>query len=209
MVDTNGHQPADDAVAITNAYRQGSMSKVALARAVVAYRRTEGISQAEVARRMNVTAGVEHHLESLLSLAPELITAFEADKLTFKEARALADIAPHARQIEMAEPFLSGWMPSVYVEAVVRWARARPKASCVTVVDLVMANAKVKPMKWIPRVDPVREATPTADEMQRMMLDLAARLTPLATQPYPEIATLRLRQTARILVGRLQAARLT
>lgn len=201
-VESNGHHDARELVEM---YR-GHANPAEMGRRFLSYRKEHGVSQQGLARLTGITPGTVHHFESLLTLAPELIRAVESGALTFKEARSLADLSPHARQIEIADPFLDGALSSVWVEAVVRIARAKPKATREEVLELVMAHAKVKSAPLPPPPKPLRAC---ADEVQRMMLDLAAKLTPLAATPYPEITTMRLRQTARILTDRLKAAKLT
>lgn len=189
---------------------------VEMGRRFLAYRSRHRIGQQALGKLTGITPGAIHHYESLLSLAPELIEAVDEGRLTFKEGRSLADLRTgsnrasppdHARQAEIARPFLDGWLSSCYVEAAVRYAKAMPAATCEKVIDAVIAKAKRKPkVQADGRPAPVRAS---ADEITRRMLDLAAMLTPLASMPYPEITTMRLRQTARILVDRLQAAKLT
>lgn len=211
-VESNGHHDVRELVEM---YRSPHRC-VEMGRRFLAYRSRHRIGQQALGKLTGITPGAIHAYESLLSLAPELIEAVEAGRLTFREGRSLADLRTganrasppdHARQVEIARPFLDGWLSSTYVEAAVRHARAMPAATCEKVIDLVIARAKVKPkVQADGRPAPVRA---TAEEVTRRMLDLAALLTPLASAPYPEIVTMRLRQTARILVDRLQAARLT
>lgn len=207
-VESNGHRLHDDVSELVEAYRSHT-PPVAMGRRFLAFRSQHGISMGVLARFTGITAGTVHHYESLVrNLAPELIEAVEAGKLTFKEARSLADLPSHARQIEIAQPFVDGFLSSVYVEAAVRHAKAMPKATCEKVVDAVVAHTKVKPRQWTAPRKPVSPVLADASEVTKRMLDLAALLTPVASTPYPEIVTMRLRQTARILIDRLQAAKL-
>lgn len=203
--DSNGRHDVSELVRM---YR-GHAKPVEMGRAFLSYRERHGLSGQALARLTGLTPGVIHHLESLLSLAPELIAAVECGRLVFKEGRALADLPTHDRQIEIARLFLDGWLSSVQVEAAVQAARAKPTATCAEVLDMVIAKAKVKPGQRTLSKSTLRAVPVSADEIQRRMLDLAALLTPIAARPYCEIDTMHLRQTARILLDRLWAARLT
>lgn len=125
------------------AYTGHTMTPLALGAAFIAYRNEHGISQMELCRRVGITAGTEHHLESLVrDLAPELQAHLETNRLTFKEARCLADIRDFARQRELAEPFISGRISSVYAERLIKHAKAKPHDDVDTLINAVLSNAK-------------------------------------------------------------------
>src|SRR3990167_7723483 len=109
--------PADIALA----YRAGNLSPVALGDLMLRCRRELGISQQELARRSGITPGIIHHYESCALLPEPYRTYADAGRLTFKEARSLADLDYHdPRFDDIANIFLHGRLSSVYVEPVVR-----------------------------------------------------------------------------------------
>jgi len=101
-------------------YHSSLVPPMQLGRAFIQYRDKYGVTQQELARRTGITPGTIHHYESLIrTLAPGLGGKVDSGELTFKEARSIADIEDHERQMEIAKPFVDGVLSSVHVERIV------------------------------------------------------------------------------------------
>ena len=75
-------------------------------RKVLDLQRKFSITQQQLAKKTGVTPGTIHHYESLIkTLAPSLKKNVMNKELTFKEARSIADIDDHDRQIDLAKYF--------------------------------------------------------------------------------------------------------
>lgn len=196
----------DDVRGLVEAYRGPRNGVLSLGRRFLEVRARHGLSQQALARKTGITPGTIHHYESLLSLVPSLISAVESGALTFKEARSIADLPQH-RQEQIAEPFISGSLSSVYVERLVRVAKEHPTAELPELFDLLPLRRRAKQRRSVPEASHagIKES---AQQVARRMIDLAAVLTPVASEPYPEVQHMRLRQAALILLNRLEAAKL-
>jgi ParB-like chromosome segregation protein Spo0J len=106
-------------------YHSSLVPPMDLGQAFISYRDKYDITQQELARRTGITPGTIHHYESLIrTLAPGLGGKVNSGELTFKEARSIADIDDHERQLEIAKPFVDGRLSSVHVERIVGRAKS-------------------------------------------------------------------------------------
>ena len=186
-------------------YHHENIPAMQLGRAFLGYRERYGVTQQELARRTSITPGTIHHYESLIrNLDPELGKKVDSGELTFKEARSIADIA---RQREIAAPFVSGQLSSVYVERIVGRAKNFPTKSIDDLLDEVVNGTK-------PALEPEPTPLPRAPEpviqqrkdLESMLLQLAGQLDSLPLQTIPEYRRLKLVSTLRILDSRVQLA---
>lgn len=201
---------------LSDEYYSSLLPPMKMAQAFIAYRKKYGISQQELARRTRITAGTIHHYESLLkTLAPKLRKHVDAGDLTFKEARGIADIDGHARQVEMAQPFIDGRLSSVYVEDLVSRAKSDNRVSVAELVkeaigDDQSANqsddmqAVVKNPLELSDLEPSEGSE--LDILQEAAFRLAARLECLSGTNIPEYRRLRMISTLRILLARVEGA---
>ena len=154
---------------------------VALGDMMLACQREMGIRPQELARLTGITPGIIHHITSvaLSSMRADV----ESDRLTLKEARTLADLGwgrashyrPDPRKAEIIALFTSGRLSSVYVEPVVRQAKANPQADVEEVVQMAFANVKKVPKTREPPKARPKPATPTKD-LQAHILALAGEV---------------------------------
>ncbi|MCH7642842.1 MAG: ParB N-terminal domain-containing protein [Chloroflexi bacterium] len=189
-------------------YHHEKIPAMQLGRAFLEYREEHSVTQQELARRTSITPGTIHHYESLIrNLDPELGKKVDSGELTFKEARSIADIDDHSRQREIAAPFVSGQLSSVYVERIVGRAKSFPAKSIDDLLDEVVNGAKPAPAPE--PAPPVRAPEPVIrqrKDLEGMLLQLAGQLDSLPLQTIPEYRRLKLVSTLRILDSRVQLA---
>ena len=184
-----------------------------LGKLFLAYRKTYNVTQQELARRAGITPGTIHHYESLdTSLTPELKEQLRQGNLSFKEARSFADFTDKngnpdcARQLELAEPFVSGQMSSVHVERLTKLAKRYPEHG----LEVLLSMLKVRALPAPPpeqEQKPVAPADLTPPELPKMILDLAGALDMLANNgSIEEVLRLKLLPPLRILKPRFEAA---
>ncbi|NQU97203.1 MAG: ParB/RepB/Spo0J family partition protein [Chloroflexi bacterium] len=188
-------------------YHAGRIPPMELGKAFMVYRDTYSVTQQELARRTGITPGTIHHYESLIrTLDPELGKHVDSGELTFKEARSIADISDFERQAEIAAPFLSGRLSSVYVERVVGLAKSAPDLPIEQIIGEVVNGRKAP----APEPPPVREPQePGVFDTSRLagaILDIAGELDALQLQAIPEYRRLRLISSLRILETRVSLA---
>ncbi len=210
---------------VADEYFSSLLPPIKLAESLMTFREKYGITQQELARRTGITAGTIHHYESLLkTLAPELRGRVDDGGLTFKEARCIADIDGHERQIELAQPFIESSLSSVHVEKLVSKAKANPEKSVGALIKGMLgieyplpetrSTAPIKRRDHVkkPSLKPldIRETSATVNRglegLQEAAFMLAGRFEQLASIDIPEYRRLRLISTLRILSSRLDTA---
>src|SRR3990167_8968365 len=131
---------------VAAAYAAKDLSPVSLGDLMLRCRRELGISQQELARRSGITPGTLHHYESC-ALLPEPYRGYAVNgRLTFKEARSLADLDHHdPRFDDIANIFVHGRLSSAYVESVVHEAKADPSAPGDAIAERALSDAPRKP----------------------------------------------------------------
>lgn len=202
---------------LSDEYYSSLLPPMKMAEAFIAFRRKFGLSQQELARRTRITAGTIHHYESLLkTLAPKLRKHVDAGDLTFKEARGIADVEGHARQVELAQPFIDGRLSSVYVEELVSRAKSDDEVSIAELVKDAIREAEkagnqseetdgvVSSSIGLSDLEPSEGSE--LDILQEAAFRLAARLECLSGTNIPEYRRLRMISTLRILHARVEGA---
>ena len=132
-------------------------------------------------------------------------------ELTFKEARSIADIEDHARQREIAQPFIEGRLSSVHVERIVGRAKTSSTLSIEDIIEEVVngkraAEADPEPTPVFQRARPVEADTAL---IENAVLKIAGELDALQLQVIPEYRRLKLISSLRILDSRLKSALMT
>ena len=195
---------------LTEQYHSSLVPPMDLGRAFIEYRDKHDVTQHELARRTGITPGTIHHYESLIrTLAPGLGGKVNSGELTFKEARSIADIDDHERQMEIAKPFIDGTLSSVHVERIVGRAKNAPELSIGQIIEEVV-NGK-RPAKR-PEPEEVEVKAPqqsrerNTESLENMVLHLAGELDALSMQVIPEYRRLKLISSLRILDSRLRTA---
>ncbi|MBI4304878.1 MAG: helix-turn-helix domain-containing protein [Chloroflexi bacterium] len=191
---------------LSECYHHENLPPMSMGRAFLRHRERFGVSQQELARRTGITPGTIHHYESLVrSLAPDLAEKVEKGQLTFKEARSIADISDHERQREIAEPFVTGRLSSVYVEKVVGYAKKAPTKPIQEVLEDVLRGTKAA-AKVKKGPDPVPRAGVDLTKLEIAVLEVAGLLDAVQLQTIPEYRRLKLMSTLRILEVKSKAA---
>jgi ParB-like chromosome segregation protein Spo0J len=194
-------------------YHSSLVPPMDLGKAFIEYRDRYEITQQELARRTGITPGTIHHYESLIrTLAPGLGGKVNSGELTFKEARSIADIDDHERQMEIAKPFVDGRLSSVHVERIVGRAKSAPELSVDQIIEEVV-NGK-RPAKAPEPVEVEIKEKPeprerNTESLENMVLHLAGELDALHMQVIPEYRRLKLISSLRILDSRLRASLLS
>ena len=184
---------------LSESYHDGNLPCMALGAAFLDHRKRFGTSQQELARKTGITPGTIHHYESLVRhLAPDLGLKVDSGLLTFKEARSLADIQGHERQRELAEPFLSGKLSSVYVEKVINYAKHKPQVPVDDVLRDVLAGTRAAIKVKKPTPEAPRAGVDIA-KLESAVLDVAGTIDAVQLQQVPEYRRLKLISSLRIL----------
>lgn len=212
---------------LADEYFSSLLPPMKMAESFIKYRDRYQVSQQELARRIGITAGTIHHYESLLrTLAPQLKKHVDDGRLTFKEARCIADINDYERQKELAKPFVESKLSSVHVEELASKVKVNPDRPVddfvaeiieeredvveATVATLLTGESEksgeeprlkiVEPNGKPPSVDQELEV------LQENAFMMAGSFEQLASMDIPEYRRLRLISTLRILASRLDVA---
>lgn len=192
----------DRLIGIGDHYRAGDKSPLAFGRMVLACVTETRITMQSLARLTSITAGTLHHYVSLVQdLAPELQTALERKQLNFKEARALADIDGHERQMVAARPFLAGELSSVVIERVVGLMRQHSEVPAERALELAIQALPLK-RKTLPGQPPrviIERPNCDPDQLVGDVLKLAGALDVFRQTEVPEYRRLRVLQSVRLL----------
>lgn len=187
-------------------YHHENLPPMSMGKAFLRHRERFGVSQQELARRTGITAGTIHHYESLVrALAPDLAEKVERGLLTFKEARSIADITDHERQREIAEPFVTGRLSSVYVEKVVGYAKKAPGRPIQEVLEDVLRGTKAA-AKVKKNPSPAPRAGVDLTKLEILVLEVAGLLDAVQLQTIPEYRRLKLISAFRVLDAKTKIA---
>ena len=193
-------------------YHSSLVPPMQLGRAFIQYRDKYGVTQQELARRTGITPGTIHHYESLIrTLAPGLGDKVDSGELTFKEARSIADIEDHERQMLIAQPFLNGRLSSVHVERIVGRAKSAPELTVEQLIEEVVNGKRPEdqPQASAASAEAKPEPAPrerNTESLESTVLHLAGELDALPMQVIPEYRRLKLISSLRILDSRLRSA---
>jgi len=191
---------------LSESYHHESVPSMKMGKSFLEYRESFGISQQELARRTGITPGTIHHYESLVrNLAPDLGERVASKELTFKEGRSIADIDGHDRQREIAEPFISGRLSSVYVEKIVGYAKKNPTKPVAQILEDVLRGTKAEKRVQKEVVAPPKAGVDIS-KLEGVALDIAGELDLLPLQVIPEYRRLNIISTLRILDAKVQGA---
>ncbi len=190
---------------LSESYHHESVPAMEMGRAFLNYRERFGVSQQELARRTGITPGTIHHYESLVrNLAPDLGEKVKSGELTFKEGRSIADIEGADRQREIAEPFVSGRLSSVYVEKVVGHAKKNPGMPIEQILEDVLKGTRAED-KVQKEVEPAPKSGVDILKLESTTLRLAGELDALQLQVIPEYRRLNTISALRILDSKVQS----
>lgn len=193
---------------LSESYHHESVPPMEMGRAFLNYRERFGVSQQELARRTGITPGTIHHYESLVrNLAADLGEKVRSGELTFKEGRSIADIEGADRQREIAEPFVSGRLSSVYVEKVVGYAKKNPSMPIEQILEDVLKGTRAED-KAQKEAEPTPKIGVDISKLESAALRLAGELDAMQLQVIPEYRRLNTISALRILDSKVQSAML-
>ena len=193
---------------LSESYHHESVPPMEMGRAFLNYRERFGVSQQELARRTGITPGTIHHYESLVrNLAADLGEKVQSGELTFKEGRSIADIEGADRQREIAEPFVSGRLSSVYVEKVVGYAKKNPSMPIEQILEDVLKGTRAED-KAQKEAEPTPKIGVDISKLESAALRLAGELDAMQLQVIPEYRRLNTISALRILDSKVQSAML-
>ncbi|MCH7738810.1 MAG: ParB/RepB/Spo0J family partition protein [Chloroflexi bacterium] len=193
---------------LSESYHHESVPPMEMGRAFLNYRERFGVSQQELARRTGITPGTIHHYESLVrNLAADLGEKVRSGELTFKEGRSIADIEGADRQREIAEPFVSGRLSSVYVEKVVGYAKKNPGMPIEQILEDVLKGTRAED-KAQKEAEPTPKIGVDISKLESAALQLAGELDAMQLQVIPEYRRLNTISALRILDSKVQSAML-
>lgn len=191
---------------LSESYHHESVPPMEMGQAFLVYRERFGVSQQELARRTGITPGTIHHYESLVrNLTPDLGEKVQSGELTFKEGRSIADIDGADRQREIAEPFVSGRLSSVYVEKVVGHAKKNPGMPIEQILEDVLKGTRAED-KVQKETEPVQKTGVDISKLEATALQLAGELDAMQLQVIPEYRRLNTISALRILDAKVQSA---
>tara|TARA_S200000501_G_scaffold228013_1_gene213815 strand:+ start:245 stop:1135 length:891 start_codon:yes stop_codon:yes gene_type:complete len=188
-------------------YQGSETCSITLGEKFLEFRNNFSITQQELAKKTGITPGTIHHYESLIkTLAPQLKINVKNKELTFKEARSIADIDNHDRQLQLAKPFLKGELSSVHVEKIVSLAKKHPTTEVKIIIESVTKGRQIVEEKKHEPEKKVIENPVDFSSIDARILKLSAEIDLIQTEEIPEFKRLKLISSLRILQSRTQLA---
>ncbi len=188
-------------------YQGSETCSITLGEKFLEFRNNFSITQQELAKKTGITPGTIHHYESLIkTLAPQLKINVKNKELTFKEARSIADIDNHDRQLQLAKPFLRGELSSVHVEKIVSLAKKHPTTEVKIIIESVTKGRQIVEEKKHEPEKKVIENPVDFSSIDARILKLSAEIDLIQTEEIPEFKRLKLISSLRILQSRTQLA---
>ena len=188
-------------------YQGSETCSITLGEKFLEFRNNFSITQQELAKKTGITPGTIHHYESLIkTLAPQLKINVKNKELTFKEARSIADIDNHDRQLQLAKPFLKGELSSVHVEKIVSLAKKHPTTEVKIIIESVTKGRQIVEEKKHEPEKKVIENPVDFSSIDARILKLSAEIDLIQSEEIPEFKRLKLISSLRILQSRTQLA---
>ena len=190
-------------------YQGTEICPINLGEQFLSFRNSFTVTQQELAKKTGITPGTIHHYESLIkTLEPSLKIHVQNKNLTFKEARSIADIDDHNKQLELAKPFLDGTLSSVHVEKIVSLVKKHSKVDVKEIIDSVIKGKPLKERENIERAEKEIISAPEINltTIESKILEISAEIDLIQTQQVPEFKRLKLISSLRILQSRTQLA---
>tara|TARA_Y100001970_G_scaffold123613_1_gene153248 strand:- start:6254 stop:7171 length:918 start_codon:yes stop_codon:yes gene_type:complete len=205
-IECNIKEKIDDieSLNLSEIYFSGLKTPSKIAKDFIKFRDSNNISQQELSRRTGITPGTIHHYESLIKkLSPALLNSLDEGKLTFKEARCIADIDDFEKQNEIAKPFISGDISSVYVEKIIGKIKKNPKAPLDKIVNSVINGKDISTSKKHEEVV-IKEEVKNLS-IEEKILHFAIELDSVREEEIPEYRRLRVISTLKILDSKIKS----
>ena len=129
--------------------------------------------------------------------------------LTFKEARCIADIDNFKLQNEIAKPFVSGKISSVYVEKIIGNIKKNPKTDIEKIFNMVINGKEIKPIikneKEIIKDHGHNIENTNNLSIEEKILHFAIELDSVKEEEIPEYRRLRVISTLKILDSKIKS----
>lgn len=194
-----------EATNLSEIYFSGLKSPTTIAKEFIEFRKSRKISQQELSRRTGITPGTIHHYESLIKkLDPKLLSYLDEGKLTFKEARSIADLEDFDLQNEIAKPFIEGKISSVYVEKIIKNVKKNPKTSLDKIIKNVVNGIEVSTSKekFVSEISVIESNL----SIEEKILNFSIELESISEQEIPEYRRLRVISSLKILDSKIKSS---
>ena len=194
-----------EAINLSEIYFSGLKTPTTIAKEFIEFRKLRKISQQELSRRTGITPGTIHHYESLIKkLDPKLLSYLDEGKLTFKEARSIADLEDFDLQNEIAKPFIEGKISSVYVEKIIKNVKKNPKTSLDKIIKNVVNGVEVSinKEKFVSEISVVENNL----SIEEKILNLSIELESISEEEIPEYRRLRVISSLKILDSKIKSS---
>tara|TARA_B110000438_G_scaffold290378_1_gene326011 strand:- start:190 stop:1077 length:888 start_codon:yes stop_codon:yes gene_type:complete len=190
-------------------YQGADICPINLGERFLSFRNKFTVTQQELAKKTGITPGTIHHYESLIkTLEPSLKIHVQNKNLTFKEARSIADIDDHPKQLELAKPFLDGTLSSVHVEKIVSLVKKHAKLDVKEIINSVIKGKPIQEKEDTLKDEKKAISVPEVNltNIESKILEISAEIDLIQTQQIPEFKRLKLISSLRILQSRTQLA---
>jgi len=194
-----------EATNLSEIYFSGLKTPKTIAKEFIEFRKLRKISQQELSRRTGITPGTIHHYESLIKkLDPKLLSYLDEGKLTFKEARSIADLEDFDLQNEIAKPFIEGKISSVYVEKIIKNVKKNPKTSLDKIIKNVVNGVEVSinKEKFVSEISVVENNL----SIEEKILNFSIELESISEEEIPEYRRLRVISSLKILDSKIKSS---
>ena len=194
-----------EAINLSEIYFSGLKTPTTIAKEFIEFRKLRKISQQELSRRTGITPGTIHHYESLIKkLDPKLLSYLDEGKLTFKEARSIADLEDFDLQNEIAKPFIEGKISSVYVEKIIKNVKKNPKTSLDKIIKNVVNGVEVSinKEKFVSEISVVENNL----SIEEKILHFSIELESISEEEIPEYRRLRVISSLKILDSKIKSS---
>ena len=194
-----------EATNLSEIYFSGLKTPTTIAKEFIEFRKSRKISQQELSRRTGITPGTIHHYESLIKkLDPKLLSYLDDGKLTFKEARSIADLEDFDLQNEIAKPFIEGKISSVYVEKIIKNVKKNPKTSLDKIIKNVVNGVEVSinKEKFVSEISVVENNL----SIEEKILNFSIELESISEEEIPEYRRLRVISSLKILDSKIKSS---
>jgi len=194
-----------EAINLSEIYFSGLKTPTTIAKEFIEFRKLRKISQQELSRRTGITPGTIHHYESLIKkLDPKLLSYLDEGKLTFKEARSIADLEDFDLQNEIAKPFIEGKISSVYVEKIIKNVKKNPKTSLDKIIKNVVNGVEVSinKEKFVSEISVVENNL----SIEEKILNFSIELESISEEEIPEYRRLRVISSLKILDSKIKSS---
>ena len=192
---------------LSEIYFSGLKLPTEIAKDFINYRKRKNMSQQELSRRTKITPGSIHHYESLLKkLDPKLANELDQGKLTFKEARCIADLDDFDIQNKVAKPFIEGKISSVYIEKIVSLVKKNNYTQNLDkIIEDIISGTYIFNNKVEKKIPAKREHSSNMS-IEHKIIQLASELESITNEEIPEYRRLRLISSLKILDSRIKAS---